>query len=351
MNIGVIGLPGSGKTIFMAWAASQYKNNDFTVYSNFKIVDEERKPITDRITSRQDLDRARSGYIFLDELAAWLDSRFSISEENSFVNAVLQKNRKREISLFWSAQSYGMVDKRLRLNTEYVILPEIYYTYDGEIGLSWDGKKWIKGSEEFTIKQDFFNPVDMSQYLPFARVRAFMFSSSLYENAEYILNSDIIRSFDFRMERIVNIYDTTEEITYLATSEEKKGELVEGRHKKALEEFYGVPVIQNPHSGIGMNSYDLELKVNGDLMIIDSTSVKITRKPNGKEYNYLCFSEKLPLTQYEEVEKSRDCKTYFMYEEPKYSGNMFLYPTQPLWNREKGTISTKLLEKDRIKIA
>ncbi len=316
MITAIVGPPGTGKTIFMAYSAVTFRQQGYKIYSNFNLYQPvSKEAIGKRIVTTNDLNRARSGRLELDEMPAWLDSRFSMSDQNQFVNSVLQKNRKRDLSLEWSAQDFWMADIRLRLNTDYVIVPEIYYLINGQ---------------ELHVKQSYFNPVNLKLLLRYAHLRAKMFSGWKYQTEKYLTDKDIIDTFSFKIQPISACYDTSEEIKELLTSEMKKG--IE-REKEALEilktQFPEGSWILNPESGIGMNSFDIEGYINGKLCIIDVVTLGKVSKAS-----YLRLHNK-NLNKYRAVEESRKCKTYFMF---LFSGDWFLLPSFHVWDCKKTTM-------------
>lgn len=313
-----IGPPGSGKTIAMTYSALRFLEKDYKIYSNYNIFHPETdEPLSKRIITTNDLNRARSGRLEIDELPAWLDSRFSMSDQNAFVSSVLQKNRKRDLSLEWSAQDFWMADTRIRVNTDYVVLPHTYYVINGR---------------ELLIKQDYFDPINLKLLLPFAYIRARMVSGWKYqtEKEKYLTEKDIIETFKFKAQPIAECYDTSEEVKDLITSELKKG--IE-REKDALEilktRYSTGSWILNPDSGIKMNSFDIEGYIDGMLYIIDVTT--LMKKKNS---SYLNFAGK-DVQKYKAVETSRQCKTFFMF---MFMGDWYILPSFHVWDCAKTTM-------------
>ena len=336
-NFAVIGMPGTGKTALMAIFANKYKQMGAKkIYSNFKLQIPGEPPFSELIVSYEDLDKARYGIAFLDEIAANADARRGMSNDNALTNKPLQTFRKHGIDcMYWSAQIYGMGDVRLRLNTKYIILPEIYYTVDGK-----------QGSPEFTLEDDFFNPINRDKYLPYARIRAPLISAWVYENMTDLTQQAALRWFDFPILPATYIYDTTEEIQKFAKNRIDKAVMTtEVTHKDILQKYFGVAVTLNPDSGKNqLNKLDIEFEKDGKLYIIDSTTLVSQPAANGGHNLYLELKYKLPMTRFTDIEKARDGKCYFMFEEPRGSGNVWLYPIAALIKVKVGKYNVKNLD-------
>lgn len=122
MIIGIVGNMGAGKTLSAVAMALKFENltEDYDIISNFSI------DFTDRIvTNPIDLEEASNelnGLQVLDEVWAWADSRKS--GENEIFNDMVINSRKRGWIIIYTAQDFHMVDKRLRDNTDYAVIPE-----------------------------------------------------------------------------------------------------------------------------------------------------------------------------------------------------------------------------------
>jgi hypothetical protein len=333
INIAVVGQPGSGKTLFMAWMAYKKWGTGSKLYSNFALRIPihsllgsvmsltETKSISRRIVSRHDLNSAFGGWLFMDELPLWLDSRSSSSEKNTYVNGVLQKHRKRDLSMVYSAQDFNMIDVRLRDNTNYVIVPSIEYMLDGK---------------RYVIKQDFFNPVDASRLLNDAFCVAYMFTRYDYERGL----CNVVETFRFPIAEITKLYDTYEEVKQLETSNEGKGELFESETVKTIEKHFKTNVVLNNNSGNGMNdSLDMEFVANGVLNIVDNTTLICK---NGKNY-YLDMSKKKNLAKHKRIAKERKAEVSFLFACPKDSDILYMLPISALKGCKGSTVSIKKL--------
>jgi len=122
MLIGVSGNLGSGKTLTATYLASRYFMEGKKIYSNYalKMIPHER------IYSIRELNNIREGVFIADELWTWIDSRLSQKAVNKVTSLVLAKSRKRDLTIVWTAQIVGSIEKRIRLLTEKILFPETY---------------------------------------------------------------------------------------------------------------------------------------------------------------------------------------------------------------------------------
>lgn len=122
MLVGISGNLGSGKTLTMTYLATRYFIENKKLFSNYglKILPHER------VYSIRDLNSIRSGVFLGDELWTWIDSRMSQKAVNKMTSLVLAKSRKRDLTIVWSAQLVGTIEKRIRLLTEKILFPECF---------------------------------------------------------------------------------------------------------------------------------------------------------------------------------------------------------------------------------
>jgi hypothetical protein len=115
---------GIGKTLSLTYIA--YKNflRRKKIYANYKLLFPHEV-----ITGMDDFDKAhggeKGGFMAMDEFWNYVDSRMSISKRNKFISDILLKLRKRNLDLGYTAQHFGMVDKRLRNITNFMAVPEM----------------------------------------------------------------------------------------------------------------------------------------------------------------------------------------------------------------------------------
>lgn len=132
MIYGFTGNLGAGKTLSMTFIALMfYKNSSdsYKLLSNYSI---EGNTMT--VKSVRQLNRMASemkGVMALDEVWAWADSRDS--QNNETFNEFVLNSRKRGWDVLYTTQSISQIDKRLRENTDMLMLPEHYTTAHGDL--------------------------------------------------------------------------------------------------------------------------------------------------------------------------------------------------------------------------
>lgn len=115
---GIDGHLGQGKTLTLTALGYYYKKkHDAFVVTNYDI-DYANEKVTSTVQI-DDISQEHVGVMLLDEIWAWADSRESAN--NDVMNTFVINSRKRGWKVFWTAQKYHMVDKRLRHNTDFHI--------------------------------------------------------------------------------------------------------------------------------------------------------------------------------------------------------------------------------------
>lgn len=115
MLILILGLIGSGKTLFMRILIYLSLRNSF---ANFKVFGDKnckRLFLKDLINLPDDID------VYIDEGYSWLDSRTSMGLLNRFISYIILQSRKRLIDIFVSSQLIGTIDLRFRENADIII--------------------------------------------------------------------------------------------------------------------------------------------------------------------------------------------------------------------------------------
>ena len=325
MIICIVGKPGSGKTLVQTWIAIRMYQRGDIVYSNFTIknpfIDKE---ISRKIKSKGDLDHAHDGWLIIDEAAKLADSRQSMSSSNQFSTKVLQLNRKRGLSLVYSAQDAFMIDIRLRENTDYVLMPQIVYIINGK---------------ETKIKQDLFEPINPKLLLPFAYLKVYFYHAFVfYGKQDKLTYADAVDVKTFKMSDIVTWYNTKEEIMPLFETEKSKGQEFEELCFKLLRDKYpNDAVILNEDSGFDDDdTFDLEWQHEGKLKIIDCKSLHKGR------YIEVAENKKDLRVKARHIETKRDADVYLMFD---HNDDIWLLNWKHTYPYKPKTIDIKRVQK------
>jgi len=122
--IGIIGAIGTGKTlsaVYLSYLAWRY--NNFIIMSNMKELKFQQYYIRDPINLLDFDYEENKNYLYIDDEAyVTLDSSGRTKKVKERTYAFLQ-TRKNNVSVIYTAQLPKSVDKRLRANTFYYILP------------------------------------------------------------------------------------------------------------------------------------------------------------------------------------------------------------------------------------
>lgn len=132
MIIGLEGGMGSGKTIMMVRYLLKDFANGHKIFSNFGLrhIDYEFLNIHD-LMEDNNLQNLSVG---IDEITVFLDCRKSSSKMNRYISYFVLQTRKRNVNLYYTTQSFRMIDKRLLEHTEFqIVCSKIYNEYGNEI--------------------------------------------------------------------------------------------------------------------------------------------------------------------------------------------------------------------------
>lgn len=331
-NLAVCGRPGCGKNLFLTYSAINFASKGWNIISNYQIYNPKtREPISRIFETAGDLERARKGRLYIDEIAKLADARNAMKgnvegNDNKLIDAVTQKLRKRQLSMEYACQDFSMADARIRENTNFVVLPEIYYLINGK---------------EFKVVQDYFNPINMDILFPYAYVRspffdAFKFMIHPHNTEHYLRQSDLLDVYNFKASPIGACYDTSEEIKGLITSEMQRGIKREEDAVKVLTEHFPEGHWKlNPDSGMHMdNSFDIEGVVGTQLFILDATTLVKAPKAGGGFRYYLNLQGK-DVSKYKRVEDYRKAKTLFIF---MMDEHWYLLPSKYIWNITRNSV-------------
>ena len=117
MIYGLVGLPGSGKTLFLTVLGYIAYRKGYTVMSNFKLKFRHERIDLEKLARFQ----IQNVFLLLDEIYQLVDSRRSLSLVNQALSYLILQSRKRNFHLAYSAQILGMADLRIRAITNYRI--------------------------------------------------------------------------------------------------------------------------------------------------------------------------------------------------------------------------------------
>lgn len=121
MIIGMIGRMGSGKTLSLIRYAYMYYKMGFKIYSNLKLkFDYTHIGLQDLINFVNNNTYLDKSIVIIDEAHVFLDSRNS--QKNRILTYFIVLTRKLGCNMLYTTQRYHQIDKRLRDNTDIVIM-------------------------------------------------------------------------------------------------------------------------------------------------------------------------------------------------------------------------------------
>lgn len=164
---GCIGLPGSGKTLFLTILGYKAFWAKHKIMSNYKLAFPHERLNLEKLSKF----KISNVLLLLDEAYNLVDSRRSTSLVNRLASYLVFQVRKRNISIAYSCQYFMSVDIRLRNLTTHKIFCS-------------------KEKDGFYYTVDYFGSVK-EFFLPFERARPFF---KLFNTNEYY---DIIESVKF----------------------------------------------------------------------------------------------------------------------------------------------------------
>lgn len=262
MIVGTQGNQGNGKTALLTWLARHYHEQGYRIYANYWIQIPGLE--VNYITTISQLEKIHDGMIFLDEFWIWIDSRVSgFSDINAAVTGILMNLRKRRCSLFYESKRMHFSDRRIRELTDYVLEPHIYYNNNGSLE---------------RIEQDMLYPIDLSSHLDRLWVvtkKYRIISESRMQEVDD--ENDII----FRLEDIVHLYNTSEEICSLAKMERFPGLQTGIIKENNLEDYIKA---RRPEDRIARNNGSRGWDLCTSALCISVTSITPPRE-HGKQFS------------------------------------------------------------------
>ena len=123
--INALGLQGSGKTLLMVAICKHFYDMGYPIYSNITLKKPFFKDYT-HVDTIKKLEKMRYGVALLDEVWLWVFARSSMSRMNQDITKIIMLNRKRDISILYTAQLGFQADRLLRGVCRYHLYPRIY---------------------------------------------------------------------------------------------------------------------------------------------------------------------------------------------------------------------------------
>jgi hypothetical protein len=129
MIVGIEGGLGTGKTIIMLRYLLKDYLNDLIIFANLglKHIKYEKLNVMD-IMKNENLYNISIG---IDEITVFLDCRRSAS--NTKISYFILQTRKRNVNLYYTSQSFGMIDRRLLDHTDIRVICRHVYNDDNDI--------------------------------------------------------------------------------------------------------------------------------------------------------------------------------------------------------------------------
>lgn len=117
----ILGVRGSGKTLFMTGLAHRYYLQDgVKIFANYHLKKIPYQYITFKELSTLP-DYLYDAVVFLDEIQVGADSYEIFKKSNKAITTFATQLRKRRITLYYSTQVFTMATKRLRQQTNFII--------------------------------------------------------------------------------------------------------------------------------------------------------------------------------------------------------------------------------------
>jgi hypothetical protein len=119
--VGILGQRGGGKTLLMTHLAyMDYEINKSLIVSNYHLNFDYKYMTLSELAELPDW--LKDATVCLDEIQVGADSRSVFAKGNKSISTLATQLRKRNITLYYTTQLLGQVDKRLREQTDYIII-------------------------------------------------------------------------------------------------------------------------------------------------------------------------------------------------------------------------------------
>lgn len=121
MIIGITGKIGSGKTLLASYLANEGHKDGQTIISNYRLkIPHQLITLPDIEDYANKHSSLKKCMLILDEAQTILDCRQSI--KNRIMSYFILQTRKRDVDIVFTSQQFWNVEKRLRENTDYVLV-------------------------------------------------------------------------------------------------------------------------------------------------------------------------------------------------------------------------------------
>jgi hypothetical protein len=157
MIFSILGDCGSGKTLLMTYLLYSDFKKGYPIYANYKLNFE-----FNHLTSAFFKDYAKfpvyKATLGFDEFSLYMNARRFASKQNMNLSPFIKQTRKRELSLYWSAQQNRQVDILVRENTDGLYLPDLYVKRKASGKFKLKPLEWKhKEGDKYILRYQFYN--------------------------------------------------------------------------------------------------------------------------------------------------------------------------------------------------
>jgi hypothetical protein len=127
MLIGFEGGLGDGKTILLTkYLMDEHYHNKRPIMSNFNLtkIPYKKLDVLELLENKAELYNVCVG---IDEITVYVDCRMSSSRANRFFSYLVLQSRKRDVDIYYTSQSLGMLDFRVVNHTPITVLCKKMY--------------------------------------------------------------------------------------------------------------------------------------------------------------------------------------------------------------------------------
>lgn len=129
--IGIEGGLGTGKTVYMTRLLYLDSKKGFPVMSNYKLmnVKHEMLDVSNVLEMNESNVQLKNMSIGIDEITVFMDCRRAMS--NLMISYFILQSRKRNVNIYYTTQSFDMVDNRLIDHTDFQVMCSKIYNKNG----------------------------------------------------------------------------------------------------------------------------------------------------------------------------------------------------------------------------